>query len=67
MSDDPPSVQDTLATSDSDIARESPRIDHELYFSNLALRLLIILCLGALASFPLASQFLFLHSLSLFP
>jgi len=39
-------------------AQEAPPEDHELYVTRLALRLLVILCLGALASFSLASAFL---------
>jgi hypothetical protein len=52
------SVQDTPVPSTPGAAQKPSRIDHELYFSSLALRLLAILCLGALASFSLASYFL---------
>ena len=60
MPGDTTSIQDmpVLAPSTPAVVQEPSRVDDELYFSSFALRLLIILCLGALASFPLAPHFL---------
>ena len=58
MPGDTISMQDTPASCTPAVAQEPSRVDDELYFSIFTLRLLIILCLGALASFPLAPHLL---------
>jgi len=50
------SAQETLASASS--MQEPSRVEHELYFSSFVLRLLVILCLGSVASFSLAPHFL---------
>ena len=62
MSDDTTSVQDTAASSTSGRVQAPPLLDQQLYFAGFVLRLLIILCLGALASFAFVP-----HSLTLPP
>jgi len=51
-------AQETPAPSSPDPAQEHSRAEHELYLTKFAIRLFVILCLGALASFELAPHFL---------
>lgn len=63
-SDTTTSAQNTPAPSTLEPSQEHSSVDHELYFTRFAMRLLVTLCLGALASFALAPYFLAPHAMT---
>ena len=52
------STPSTPATSTPGLSWEQSSADHELYLTRFSIHLLVVLCLGALASFSLAPHFL---------